>query len=155
MCIFCKEVSDLLLVQMQGGHDHVDGGVALEGDDELTEVGLLDQDTVVTQDMVHVNFFGSHGFGLDDGLDALFLDEVADPLHRLIRALCAEDMSAAGSAVLCELIYELIDVVCRIALDFLDAVTGRLKVNAGIRFFSLCRIGSAEITQRSAQGGIL
>ena len=131
-CILSEIISDLLFVQMQGRHDHVYGSVAFEGDDELAEVGLLNLYTVVAQNMVHVDFLRSHGFGLDDGLDAFFLYEAPDILHCLFAALCMEDMSAACRAVLCEIIDHLIDVVGCVALDFLDAVTCRLKVDAGI-----------------------
>ena len=131
-CILCEIVGDLLLVQMQGRHDHVDGSVALKSDDELAEVGLLYLYAVIAQDMVHVDFLRSHGFGLDDGLDTFFLYEITDILHSLFAALRVENMSAAGCAVLCEVIDHLIDVVCCIALNFFNAVTCRLEIDAGI-----------------------
>ena len=129
-CIFSEVFGDLLLVEVEGRHNHVDRCVAFKSNDELTEVGLLNQNAVVAQDMVHVNFFRRHGFGFNDGLDAFFFYEIADILHCLVGAVGMEDVAAPGCAVLCEFFDHLIDMLSRIALDFFDAVAGRLKIDA-------------------------
>ena len=132
LCIISEKICDLLFVQMQSGHDHVNRGIALERDDEFAEVSLLHEDAVFAEDLVHVDFFGSHRFGFDDGLHTFFFDQIADELNCLIRAGGMEDVAAAGRAVLCELVDHLIDVISRISLDSADVLAGLFKVHAFI-----------------------
>ena len=127
-----EEIRHLLLVQMQRRHDHVDRRISLEGDDEFAEVRLLDQDAVVSQDLVEMDLLGSHGFGLHDGLDALFLHQVPDPLHRLFRAAGVEHDAAALFTVGGEFFDHLVDMIRGIGLDFPDLLPDLLKIDTRV-----------------------
>ena len=155
LCVVSEQVRDLLFVQVQGGHDHVHGGVALERDDKFAQVGLLDQYAVVAQDLVHMNLFRRHRFGFHDGLNALLLNQIADEFDRLFSAGCVEDMSSARCAVLCELLDHLIDMIGGISLDPADLFAGLFKIHAFVGFEPSLGICLAERTKRPAKRFII
>ena len=153
--IFCKVIGDLLFIQVKGRHNHMDRCVSFQSDDELAQVGLLYLYAVRAENLIHMDLFRAHGFGLDDCLDALFLYESTDILHRVFGAGGMVDMSAACGAVLGELLDHLIDVISCIVLDFPDLLSCAFKVHAFIGFCPLGRIGRTEVAQRPAERRIL
>ena len=62
--------------QMDGGHHHVGGLLAGQGDDPLAQVRLGGGDPGGLEVGVQVDLLGGHRFGLDDPLDPLFLAEI-------------------------------------------------------------------------------
>ena len=140
---------------MQRRHNHVDRCIAFQGNDEFSQVRLLDQDAVIPQNLIKMNLLGSHGFGLDDGFYPLLLYQVPNPLHCLFGAVGMENLTSPLLTVCREFLDHLIHMIGSVGFGFLNLFAGCLEINSCIGILSLCRVGLAEVSQCSRQGGII
>ncbi|CAB5673564.1 Uncharacterised protein [Aeromonas hydrophila] len=99
-------VTHLLLVLVDGGHDDVGRGIAVELDDKLPHIALKAADAVARHLVVEAHLLAHHGLALDDGTHPVLLGDAEDDGVGLGRRLGPVHPDAVALAVGFELLQE-------------------------------------------------
>jgi hypothetical protein len=133
-------VAHLLLGLVDGGHDDVGRGVAVELDDKLPHVALKAADAVARHLVVEPHLLAHHGLALDDAAHPMLLGDAEDDGVGLGRRLGPVHPDAVALAVGFELLQQI-----RQARE--TALANLLRRIAHRRFFG----GSAKASRRLAR----
>src|SRR5271169_2120926 len=80
--------------------------------------------------LVQMDLFRGHRLGFDDILDTLFFAEIRNVVLRLLRAVCSENLGAAGLGRLFELVGKLVKTSGGIALYLCYPVPQYFEIDA-------------------------
>ena len=153
--LFGKEVGDLLLGHVDGGHDHVRGGLTGQLDDPLAQVGFLDLETGLLEVAVEMDLLAGHGLGLDHRADVVVAGHLEDVLAHPGRVVGTEHLGAFRLGVLLEQVAQFLEMVHGIGLALGNAAAQFLEVDTlvDLRPVDPPRLG--ELAERTGEIGVV
>ena len=150
-----EQVGDLLLGHVDGGHDHVRGGLAGQLDDPLAQVGFLHLEPGLLEEAVEMDLLAGHGLGLDHGADVVVAGHLEDVLAHPGRVVGTEHLGAVRLGVLLEQVGEFLEMVGGIGLALGDAAAQFLEVDTLVDLGPVGPPCLGKLAERAGEIGVV
>ena len=87
-----KHLGTLIAIQMNSRHNHVRWALTCQSNHPFAQVCFLYPDIIIGKAFIHMNFFGSHGFGFYYPLYIVFLTNINEDFLYLISVLSTKNL---------------------------------------------------------------